>query len=181
MNKNQINIEYLNWMIGLVYDDRDCEQISFKKLLKYLHNIEFTWTIKNDEHRAKDGIGLRRRFSLQMGYEDNYLSSYLEGPCSMLEMMLALAIRCEETIMDDPSKGDRTRQWFWGMINNLGLGAMTDNVFDRKVVKDVINDFLNHKYERNGKGGLFTVRNIKKDLRRVDIWCQLCWYLDTIT
>ena len=99
----------------------------------------------------------------------------------MLEMMLALAIRCEETIMDDPSKGDRTRQWFWGMINNLGLGAMTDNVFDRKEVKYIVDNFLNHKYERNGKGGLFTVRNIKRDLRRVDIWCQLCWYLDTIT
>ena len=94
-------------------------------------------------------------------------------------MMVALAIRCEENIMDDPSYGNRTGQWFWGMIVNLGLGFMTDSRFDEKFVDDVIFRFLNREYEPDGKGGLFTVRNCKYDLRTVEIWYQMCWYLDT--
>ena len=181
MNKNEVNIEYFNWMLSIVHDDLYSGKISFRKLLRYLHDIEFTWIVTGDRNRAKDGVDLRRRFSKESGYEYDYLAEYLEGPCSVLEMMLALAIRCEETIMDDPSKGDRTRQWFWGMINNLGLGAMTDNSFDRLQVKKIIDIFLNREYERNGYGGLFTVRHCTRDLRKIEIWRQLCWYLDTIS
>jgi hypothetical protein len=105
----------------------------------------------------------------------------LDGPCSVLEMMIALAIRCEETIMDDPDIGDRTRQWFWGMIINLGLGGMTDANFDPDFVDDSVLRFLNRDYEPDGRGGLFTIRNCHRDLRDVEIWYQLCWYLDSIT
>ena len=42
------------------------------------------------------------------------ISAYLDNKtCSVLEMMIALAIRCEEHIMDDPDVGNRTGQWFW--------------------------------------------------------------------
>ena len=83
--------------------------------------------------------------------------------------------------MDDPKFGNRTGQWFWEMITNLGLGSMTDNHYDRDYVDKVIDRFLNRKYERDGRGGLFTVRNCDKDLRKVEIFFQLCYYLDTIT
>lgn len=83
--------------------------------------------------------------------------------------------------MDDPRKGDRTQQWFWGMVNSLGLGSMRDDIFDRGFVDYTINRFLNRDYEPNGKGGLFTIRNCDRDLRTVEIWYQLNWYLDTIS
>ena len=95
-------------------------------------------------------------------------------------MIAGLALRCEENIMDDPQYGDRTGQWFWGMISNLGLGSMTDDRYDRAYVDFVIDRFLNREYEPNGRGGLFTVEKSKKDLRRVEIWYQMCWYLDSI-
>ena len=82
--------------------------------------------------------------------------------------------------MDDPRVGDRTGQWFWGMITNLGLGSITDDRFDEQYVDSVIIRFMERNYEPNGKGGLFTIRNCDCDLRRVDIWKQLCWYLDSI-
>ena len=104
----------------------------------------------------------------------------LDGPCTMLEMMVALAIKCEE-IMDDASIGDRTGQWFWGMIHSLGLSSMSDRVFDRDYVDDVIARFLDRDYEPDGRGGLFTVRHCSHDLRTVEIWYQLSWYLDSIT
>jgi hypothetical protein len=95
-------------------------------------------------------------------------------------MMVALAIRAEET-MDDPNVGDRTSQWFWHMITSLGLGPMTDNQFDRIQVIDILERFMDRHYAANGKGGLFYIRNHDRDLREVEIWYQLCWYLDSIT
>ena len=80
--------------------------------------------------------------------------------------------------MDDPEIGDRTTQWFWGMISNLGLSGMYDGNFDLVMVKWNINRFLNREYSPDGKGGLFTVRDCEYDLRDVEIWTQLCWYLD---
>lgn len=162
--------EYFEWMYNLACGDRFSRHISYRKLFMHLHDTEFIYYILKDENRAEDGAGLRRRFSGHSQY----------GPCSVLEMILALAIRCEENIMDNPEYGDRTGQWFWGMINNLGLGAMDDNNYDREYVESVLDRFMNRQYEPDGRGGLFTIRHCDKDLRNVEIWHQLCWYLDSI-
>ncbi len=182
MTRDDIRNEYFEWIYDIICGRRYQHVISFRKLLMYLHDTEFTYLIPRDENRAKDGENLRYRFSLACGYEHSYLAitNMLSGPCSVLEMMVALAIRCEEEIMDDPSLGDRTAQWFWRMITSLGLGSMVDERFDRHLVHDVVERFLSREYEPNGKGGLFTIRNCEYDLRDVEIWYQQCWYLDSI-
>ena len=177
--RDRIRNEYFDWMINVVSNNRFSKEVSFNKLLMYLHNTEFSYSIPKDKNRAVDGVDLRYRFA----YEHSDIrdaESYLSGPCTVLEMMVALSIRCEESIMDNPELGDRTGQWFWGMIASLGLGSMMDSCFDRAYVDQVIDRFLNRKYQPNGRGGLFTVRNCKRDLRNVEIWYQMCWYLDGI-
>ena len=156
---------------------------SYRMLFQRLHETVFTHIHPRDENRAKDGVELRRRFLLRFRPEEDYdyYIRELNGPCSVLEMITALAIKCEETIMDDPSYGDRTRQWFWRMINNLGLGAMSDGRFDVRFVDDKINTLLSRRYNFDGSGGLFTIRQPPSDMRKAEIWHQLCWYLDTIT
>ena len=176
---DRMNDEYFEWLCDLVDSRRFSKHVSYRKLLMHLHNIEFTWFIPRDDNRADDGIQLRRRFALARN--DMSVIDYISGPCSVLEMMVALAVRCEETIMDDTLMGDRTGQWFWGMINNLGLSSMKDSKFDRDFVDDAIARLLNREYEPDGKGGLFTVRHCTHDMRTVEIWCQLSWYLDSIT
>ena len=94
-------------------------------------------------------------------------------------MMIALSIRCEEHIMDDPDVGDRTGQWFWNMLVSLGLGSIDDRKFDRYLVDDVLERFLNREYKRNGEGGLFTVNN-GRDMRQTEIWYQMNYYLREI-
>ena len=63
------------------------------------------------------------------------------------------------------------------MIVSLGLGRMIDAKYDRKEVDYVIDRFLKRRYDRDGKGGLFTVKNPDRDMRGVDIWYQMCFYL----
>lgn len=183
IRENIIN-EYFKWLFGLVCGKRYSKQISYKKLLMRLHDTEFRYLIPKDQNRAEDGIDLRYRFALAQSQNDYHVQEIildiLDGPCSVLEMMVALSIRCEENIMDDPTIGNRTGQWFWGMIVNLGLGSMTDDRFDRELVDEIIERFLNREYEPNGKGGLFTIKHCCRDLRDVEIWYQLCYYLDTI-
>lgn len=179
--RDEINNEYFEWMCNLVFDGSYSKETSFRKLLIHLHDTEFIYSIPKDENRACDGLNLRYRFAYEhpeLG--DGEADSYITGPCSVLEMMLALAIRCEEDTMDNPLVGNRTGQWFWEMIVNLGLGSMTDVRYDRRRVDDVIDIFLNREYEPDGRGGLFRIRGCKRDLRTVEIWNQLNWYLDTI-
>ena len=166
--------EYFDWMLNIIHDGKYAKKNSYFKLLSYLHDVEFTWIIPKDSNRAEDGVDLRRRFT----YPDNRLLS--DEPCSVLEMILALAIRIEESIMDDPLYGDRTSQWFWKMITNLGLGSMTDARFDIYYVEDVVSRFINREYEPDGRGGLFTVKHCDYDLRKIEIWIQMLWYLDEI-
>lgn len=178
MTAHRIMNDYFEWLFNIVCDDGYSEVMSYRTLLMFMHDTDFRYSIPRDQNRAEDGISLRYRFALEYGLHD--VPTCLDGPCSLLEMMVALSLHCEE-IMDDPSIGDRTRQWFWGMIVNLGLGAMSDARFDKRTANDIIEDFLDRNYEPNGKGGLFTVRHCDVDLRNVEIWCQMCWYLNNIT
>ena len=184
ITRDKIINEYFEWLYNLVCRDRYPKEISFRRLFMSLHSTEFVYSIARDGNRADDGIELRRRFCLENNFDDDlfeYTQDCLDGPCSILEMMIALAIRCEETIMDDTSRGDRTSQWFWEMVVSLGLGSMTDDRFAPDIVDDILDRFLNREYKPNGEGGLFTIRNCEYDLRDVEIWYQLCWYLDSIT
>ena len=179
MLQEKINNEYFDWMCALVGADGPTEHTSFRILLTFLHNTEFVYSIRRDANRADDGRNLRYRFA----YENSEFAdaeSYLVGPCSVLEMMVALAMRCEETIMDDTQYGNRMTEWFWRMIATLGLNGMTDARFDQKLAEDIIVRFLNRDYEPDGQGGLFRVKNCDRDLRTVEIWWQMCWYLDSI-
>lgn len=180
-----LNKEYFGWLYRLVCPNGYFHGHSYVNLLHNLHAVDFTYSIDMDENRMEDGLDLRYRFGYEKNYSKTTIKEYLDlEPCSVLEMMIALAVRCEEHIMDDPVVGNRTPDWFWAMIENLGLGGMDDT----KVIKDyynnhfneVIDKFLNREYDSDGKGGLFTVKDCIYDLREEEIWYQMCWYLNDI-
>lgn len=179
MTQRELERLYFNWMAGLVTDRTSNTQSQYHKLFEHLHNTEFIYILPMDANRKSDGEDLRYRFAYEMQLPYAEIGSLLDiRPASILEVMVALAIRCEEAIMDDPMYGNRTSQWFWEMIVTLGLGKMDDAHYDRNYVDMVLARFMAREYSKDGEGGLFHIGG--KDLRNVEIWTQMNWYLDRI-
>ena len=169
---------YLTWLCDKVTDDCKYEGHSYRKLFEFLMSMDFYYSLPMDSNRAEDGIDLRYRFGRETGREDVEIANLLDiYPCSVMEMLVALAIRCEEQLMGDPYVGDRTYIWFWDMMRNLGLDRLYDAVFSEEEARAIIFKWMNHQYGPDGEGGLFRIANPKRDLRGVEIWYQLNWHL----
>lgn len=176
MTKKELGRQYFDWMIHKI---RNKDTHRYKNVLELLHTTTFTYLIDLDENRYVDGVELRYRFAENTDLDYSVIDLFLKKePCSVLEMMVALALRCEEQIMDNSEEGNRMSVWFWDMVDSLGLGHMTDRQYNDNYTKAVVNKFLKRQYQTNGDGGLFTVRYAKQDMRNVEIWYQACIYLN---
>lgn len=179
MNITNMNDRYFNWLYETVCGKWEPRSLSFRKLLIFLHSQVFHPACKTDECRAEDGLDLRFRFARQNNIPyPQMLKNFKGALCSMLEMMVALAIRIEEHIMEDSSAGNRVGQWFWTMVVSLGLAAMDDTRFDESRASFIIERFNRRDYKPNGAGGLFTLSYPVEDMRTLDIWYQLMAYLN---
>jgi hypothetical protein len=178
-NRDRILNEYFEWMIRLVCDGKYSRRLSWRKLFRLLHETEFIYILEMDGNRADDGMDLRYRFAYESGYDERMIDDvFVDQPCSLLEMMVALAQRCEEHITDDPDSGNRTGKWFFEMIESLGLMSMDDRHFDKVASADILVRFMRREYLPDGRGGLFTISNSGYDMRSAEIWYQMMWYLN---
>lgn len=177
MTRDEIEMQndYFEWMCSLIASKKHDQ-----RLLIHLHDVAFAYIIPMDSNRAEDGMELRYRFGRENGYDERIVATYLDDrDCSVLEMMIALALRCEDT-MYDPDIGDQTARWFWDMVDSLGLTNMTGERYNKQYVDATIDILLNREYRRNGEGGLFTVKNSDVDMRSIEIWYQMSKYLNDI-
>lgn len=182
MTNRELENLYFEWMYKIVSSKTYSRRTTYRQLLEKLHNIPFAYKMRMDENRAWDGVDLRYKFGNDADISASAIARCLDTrPCSVLEMMIALAIRCETNIMADPEVGNRTGRWFWDMIDSLGLGGMTDLKYDEAYVEHIVDIFMRRRYEPNGEGGLFTVPNTDKDLRSIEIWYQMHLYLENET
>ena len=168
-----MDARYYAWLLSKI----DCQEYrvnDYRYLIDTLSNIPFRYIIENDDNRLADGLYLRKIYEYETGNK-----MYLNMICSVFEVIVALAIRCEE-IMADYRYGDRVPTWFWTMLNSLGLLGQNDDNFDQVFVDITITNFLDRAYAANGKGGLFTVSQPYYDMRDVEIWCQCQWFLDEV-
>ena len=96
MTKSELNNRYFNWMCQLVSVQQYSQGRSYVRLLRFLYKTDFYYTIPMDGNREADGIDLRYRFGYENSYKESMITTHLDNrPCSVLEMMIALAIRCE--------------------------------------------------------------------------------------
>lgn len=166
--REPIENEYFNWLCAKVLD---VHVHIYHDLLKILHNKEFTWTIGMDKNRAEDGLELRTDFLLETDWERN--SAWLNQPCSVFEMLIALSKRaCFQTDISE-------RDWFWTFMTNLGLEEYRRVTRpDLREIESIIDTFIERKYDPNGYGGLFPLRCPNHDQREIEIWHQFNEYLE---
>ena len=147
-------------------------------LFDILYETEFTWSkdTPRDEDRALDGIYLRRRFSEGSGLGEP--SAMLGAPCSVLEMLVALAYSIEDRIMYDPAAETDASTWFWTMMENAGLSCYTDEEMTldpsgtHEEVMERVSTILSRRYSVSGEGGLFPLKEPVSDQRDEEIWTQ---------
>lgn len=169
---------YYNWICSIAISNADDRRM-YSTLLTSLWNTPFMYTLPLDENRETDGINMRYLFGNVHGYPEEVIRYEIDDrPCSVLEMMVALACRSEEQIMQDPLDGNRTSYWFMEMIETLKLSQMTNDKFDYVYFERCMTTFLNRLYLPNGYGGLFKVDNPRRDMRDTEIWYQCMWHLE---
>lgn len=167
---------FFDWKYYLVGQDKP-----YFKLFNKLDNIEYKYILSMDENRLIEGIELRYIIANDLGIDTkDVMAEYDSNKCSVLDMLIALSIDCEEKIMWDPDLGNRTDKWFWEMLTNLNLQNMTDELYDDDYVEEVILKWLNRDYDYCGRGNIFYIKNPRQDLRKIDTWYQLRWYIEDI-
>ena len=180
MRDYELEKGYFEWLYDLVCNDGYVKELNYQELLFRLHQKDFVYILPRDENRFQDGVAMRYYYGYEVNAPREQITDVLDNrPCSVLEMLIALSIRMEQEIMSDTDYGNRTWKWFWKMMTNMNLGGMTNDKFDGRYVDRVIERMLARKYEANGRGGLFTIANCKEDLRNVEIWTQMNWYLNS--
>ena len=49
MLQDDLQQRYFEWLYHLVCGDEEYNRLSYRKLLSFLHSVEFTWSIEMDE------------------------------------------------------------------------------------------------------------------------------------
>lgn len=170
---SQVHELYFKWLCTPLLEKKP----DYWHLLRAMHNTVYRWSVPNDDNRGADGIKLRDEFVEFKDYGIYEWSILMQRPCTVLEMIIGVAIRIED-FMDS---GDFTK-WFWEMTDNLELLSYTDDGYYHKggpeYVKQILTNLLDRNYQRNGNGGLFPLKNEKYDQRKIEIWYQMNSYLD---
>lgn len=176
--------DYFSWLCEMVCVDGRYTDEAYWILAKTLWDTDFEWIIPIDENRARNGTYLRYLYELDGG-TDSY-----DGPCTVLEMLIALAKRMDD-ILDELDGECRISMYFWEMIDNLGLIKYSDNNLrcpgtgydvilegvEREGIDQILEDWMQRRIDYDGTGGLFPLRDPREDQRSVDIWYQCNAYM----
>lgn len=147
-------------------------------LIQHLHNRTFHSVIPNDENREADGLLLRESFLDRTGRKGS--SSLPKGQCTVLEMLIALAIRMEFQL-SGRSDAISVSECFWLFLTNLDVNWVDNDAYvEPGAIEDLdskIDVFCYRKCDKRGHGGLFPLKRSKVDQRRVELWYQMMAYL----
>lgn len=158
---------YYIWLldrIGLLQETHS----TYSHLLQYLFNTDYIYVLNGDRDRAEGGKNLRVVFS---NTESIFEEDIKMGPCSVLEMLIALAFH-----VSDNSRLSAT-YWFMDMLHNLGLDEYSDTFFDANSVDDILNVWMNRLYDHDGQGNIFKIIDFHGDMRTMQTWDQMNAYL----
>lgn len=158
---------YLDYLCSKVNINVDGK---YSKLIRHLQLTPFRH-LEMDVNRAVDGTDLRLIFSDETNLYPKIQMMMVSDPCSVLEMLVALAVRVGTYSFSNPPN------IFWTALLNIGLCDFDDEHYDQNLVDSRLIIFMERQYDEFGNGGCaFPNPNPREDLRNVDIWYQLMWY-----
>lgn len=205
MTSKELRLRYFSWMFSKIWpstelimamhrsryysyfcwiDDFEEEPLPYQEIeLDELDRIFFRYDprIQLDEDRMTDGLDLRDRFLEESGYPALYKSRYMDiYSCTVLEVLVALSLRCDSDIIGDPDRPGLTAPLiFWTMLKNLRFRGeeLSDETSIRRSVDYRCDIFMDREYSYYGDGGPFRVENPMKSMKKTDLWMQLNWFL----
>jgi hypothetical protein len=166
-----VDYEYYHWLTKKIDIPNKKDYLD---LFEIMHNVEFVWTVPNDDNRVQDGLDLRPEFlSIRGGGELNL------GGATCLEVLIALSRRVA-FIADG---GHHSSRWAWVLLKNLTLHKFSDPLTPEKAnrVNNILHDLIWRDYHPDGRGGFFPLQNPDIDQTKVEIWHQLNAYVSEMT
>jgi len=176
-----------SWYFDALYDivaaeREDRTDLSYRMLLSVLDGVEFKDTRGIDGNRIHDAQELRADLIAEMALDHTAVRPFPN--VSMLEVMISIADRLGQITGDED-----TAFWFWEMVSNLALDGIDDNEFwsdpesHEAEILDRADDVISIKYDRDGLGGLFLLREgvAPQDMRDTELWYQMQYYANEVS
>lgn len=169
---NRLEKLYYNWLLDAVATKQ--EQSVYSLTFSTLYSTPFISYDEFDDNLVENARGMREEFYRFSKLACKLIDIYgeIDFDTCILEIMVYLATRIEDTIMSNSDYGDRTGVWFWYMMESLDIVRYDNLRFDEPEIDQRLDNFVERRYEKNGFGGLFTVEKRGFDARRTNIWQQ---------
>lgn len=170
-----LNDNYFKWLLGILgfKEPMSCRYIS---MLSYMYSTDFKLTnpiVGHDDNRINDGFELRATYS--NNFTDPDLPKVFNDPVSVLEVLVAFAMRIDDDIMYDGSL--HASKWFFIMIDNLGMTNFTDDRLGLDWVIDdeeqILDIWMSRQYGPDGNGTIFPLKSTVFDQRKLEMWYQM--------
>lgn len=182
---------YLEWIKSKICTGDDCGDCGDCANLKPYGNLLSFLFVKDffavdgpakvdDEVRATDAMGLRRRYAKEVGAEADKSDRDIDriwksvrGKCSVLELLLQLCFRLDGMVNEE-EPGEMVGMFFGILLKNLGLKESDSSA----ILEEKVDRFLNRQYGHDGsEGGLFPLsewtEGVSKDQKTLSIWYQM--------
>lgn len=171
---SELEQSYYEWLLELAI----APTFRYTRLCEELYSIRFYAMNESDQNRASDGLSLRWRFAyLNHIPQEEYEGLKTGHPCSVLEVMVAMAVRCEEEFL--ATREDYAiPHLFYQMLENIGIQTMDDLRYSASVVRTQIHKTIERDYTPNGRGNFFYIPGYPGDLRTTELWLQMTAYVN---
>lgn len=164
MSPTQLDIDYYEWLVSQIHIPNGKD---YGDLFSRMHNLEFVWTVPNDDNRVQDGADLRYEFA------DDKKSEINLPAVTFLEVLVGLSRRTAFTA------GGQAERWAWRLLKNLRLTKMSTPLTEERsqMMDDILDSVIWRTYSPDGRGGFFPLNQPQEDQRKIEIWYQMNKYV----
>lgn len=178
MGRESIELEELwgDYLLYLIWRGGLQRFTKYGRLFDILHHIKFEVVLDRDDNREEDGCDLRNEYNVPNGFSVSVDEAFYARQCSVLEMLIALAIRVDDEIIGDPAE-EHPERFFMEMIKNLKLDRFKGEHYESDDVIKIIRKWMSREFNRDGYGSPFPVKYDHRDQRELEIWDQMNSYI----